>query len=189
MGTQKFFSCILDDFQDYIYEGFGSLLNKSRSANVGVIFSHQALGDLDKVSDAFRNVVLTNTNLKIVMRMNDPDTCEHFAKTFGTKTTTKVTDKTKDSEKTGDGTAREVEQYIFHPNVFKNLPTGVGVVSIPHRDGIKLLKIKFAMLKKLRPVPLPQIEKKPKPLTFPPTGTVSNADRREPIVLTEPQSK
>jgi len=91
MTSPKFFSCILDDFQDYIYEGFGTILNKSRSANVGVVFCHQSLGDLDKVSEAFRNVVLTNTNIKIVMRMNDPETCDHFASTFGTKTTTKIT--------------------------------------------------------------------------------------------------
>lgn len=166
MEKARFFSCILDDFQDYIYEGFGSLLNKSRSANVGVVFSHQALGDLDKVSEAFRNVVLTNTNIKVVMRMNDPETCDHFAKTFGTKTTTKVTHKTKDGDSTGDGTIRDVEEFNFHPNIFKKLGTGFGIVSIPHRDGVKNIKIKFAMRKNLEPVRLPMIEKIPKPIKF-----------------------
>lgn len=166
MGQMKFFSCILDDFQDYIYEGFGSLLNKSRSANVGVVFSHQALGDLDKVSEAFRNVVLTNTNIKVVMRMNDPETCDHFANTFGTKTTTKVTEKTKDGGATGDGTVREVEQYNHHPNVFKKLGTGLGIVSVPHRDGVKNISVKFSMRKNLAIAKLPMIEKKPKPIAF-----------------------
>lgn len=166
MEKAKFFSCILDDFQDYIYEGFGTLLNKSRSANIGVVFSHQALGDLDKVSEAFRNVVLTNTNIKVVMRMNDPETCDHFAKTFGTKTTTKVTHKTKDGDSTGDGTIRDVEEFNFHPNLFKGLGTGYGVISIPHRDGIKNLKIKFAMRKTLDHVKLPVIEKIPKIIKF-----------------------
>lgn len=166
MKKAKFFSCILDDFQDYIYEGFGSLLNKSRSANVGVIFSHQALGDLDKVSEAFRNIVLTNTNIKVVMRMNDPETCDHFAKTFGTKTTTKVTHKTKDGDSTGDGTIRDVEEFNFHPNIFKKLGTGFGVVSIPHRNGVKNIKIKFAMRKDLEPEMLPKIEKIPKAIQF-----------------------
>ena len=69
----RFFGCYLDDFQDYIYEGFAALLNKSRSANVGVVFSHQALGDLKKISDSFANVVSTNTNIKVVMSSNDPD--------------------------------------------------------------------------------------------------------------------
>lgn len=164
----RFFSCLLDDFQDYIYEGFGSLLNKSRSANVGVVFSHQALGDLDKVSEAFKNVVLTNTNVKVVMRMNDPDTCDHFAKTFGTNTSFKVTEKTKDSSRTGDGTIREVEKYNFHPNVFKKLGTGMGIVSIPHRDGVKNIRIKFAMRENLPPTRLPVIDKTPLARQFPP---------------------
>lgn len=166
MKKAKFFSCILDDFQDYIYEGFGSLLNKSRSANIGVVFSHQALGDLDKVSEAFRNIVLTNTNIKVVMRMNDPETCDHFAKTFGTKTTTKVTHKTKDGDSTGDGTIRDVEEFNFHPNIFKKLGTGFGVVSIPHRGGVKNIKIKFTMRRDLEPVTLPKIEKIPKAIKF-----------------------
>lgn len=164
--TGKFFSCILDDFQDYIYEGFGSLLNKSRSANVGVVFSHQALGDLDKVSEAFKNVVLTNTNIKVIMRMNDPDTCDHFAKTFGTKTTTKITQKTKDSSTTGDGTIREVEQFNFHPNEFKNLGTGLGVVSLPHRDGVKNLKIKFSMRPDINTYELKKVRKKSIEVSF-----------------------
>lgn len=179
MEKARFFSCILDDFQDYIYEGFGSLLNKSRSANVGVVFSHQALGDLDKVSEAFRNVVLTNTNIKVVMRMNDPETCDHFAKTFGTKTTTKVTHKTKDGDSTGDGTIRDVEEFNFHPNIFKKLGTGIGVVSIPHRDGVKNIKIKFAMRKNLEPVRLPMIEKIPKPIKFMEKKAASPAQQSE----------
>lgn len=166
MEKPPFFSVILDDFQDYIYEGFGALLNKSRSANVGVVFSHQALGDLDKVSNAFRNIVLTNTNIKIIMRMNDPETCDHFAKTFGTKTITKVTQKTKDGGVTGDGSVRDVEQFNFHPNVFKKLGTGCGVMSIPHRDGVKTIRVKFSMHESLPVYDLPLIKKCPRPVAF-----------------------
>lgn len=181
MNKRKFFSCILDDFQDYIYEGFASLLNKSRSANVAVVFSHQALGDLDKVSESFRNQVLTNTNVKIVMRMNDPDTCEHFAKTFGTTTTLKVTEKTKDGESTGDGSTREVEQYNFHPNVFKKLGTGVGVVGIPHHEGFKQIKVKFEMRENLPVVKLPDLEKKIRPRQFPPTHSQAPVQNEKSI--------
>lgn len=186
MQQHKFFSCILDDFQDYIYEGFASLLNKSRSANVGVVFSHQSLGDLDKVSESFRNVVLTNTNVQIILRLNDPDTCEYFAKTLGTKTVTKVTEQTDDEKKTGAGTMREVEQYLFHPNVFKNLPSGYAIVSIPHRDGVKRMKVHLAPRPELPISPLPRIKKVPKPVTPP---TVEADDKCQKIlgpVLTPP---
>jgi type IV secretory pathway TraG/TraD family ATPase VirD4 len=162
-GDLRFFSCYLDDFQDYIYRGFGSLLNKSRSANVGIVFSHQALGDLDKVSEDFRNVVLTNTNIKIVMRNNDPETCEYFAKSFGTERSEKKTERRKASPlgetRTGDGSVREVEQYVYHPNEIRRLGTGEAVVAIPHPRGVKMAKIKFARRPDLPAIPLPTIPK------------------------------
>lgn len=162
-----FFSCYLDDFQDYIYEGFGALLNKSRSANVGVVFSHQSLGDLDKVSPAFRSVVLTNTNVKCVMRNNDPDTCEYFSKSFGTETTEKVTERQTaglmGESRTGDGSVREVEQFRFHPNQIRGLGTGEGIVTFPHFKGVKVAKLRFARREDIDPVRLPVVAKPPIP--------------------------
>ncbi len=159
----RFFSCFLDDFQDYIYQGFGALLNKSRSANVGIAFSHQALGDIDKVGPEFRNVVTSNTNVKVVMRTLDPDTCDHFAKTFGTKSSEKMTKRRQrnalGSHDTGEGSVREVEEYRYHPNVIKNLCRGEGVVSIPHPKGVKTLKISFLKREDLPRRSLPEVQK------------------------------
>ncbi len=162
-GKHRFFSCFLDDFQDFIHEGFGALINKARSANVGVVFSHQSLGDLDKVSPAFRNVVSTNTNIKVVMRTTDPETCDHFAKTFGTVSTEKKTKRKRHTalgdQDTGEGSVREVEEYRYHPNVIKNLPLGAGVVSIPHPKGIKVVKVSFEKREDLPSQDLPDIRK------------------------------
>ena len=159
----KLFSVYLDDFQDYIYEGFGSLLNKSRSANIAMVFSHQSLGDLEKVSPAFRDVVLSNTNIKVIMRINDPATCEYFAKSFGTKKAFKNTERVDTdflgSKKTGQGSLREAEEFNFHPNTFKQLPVGVGVVSIPERYGVTQYKLSLPMTKNLEPIFMPDIDK------------------------------
>jgi type IV secretory pathway TraG/TraD family ATPase VirD4 len=161
--TPGFFSCYLDDFQDYIYPGFVALLNKSRSANIGIVFSHQALGDLDKVSPAFRNIVLTNTNVKVVMRNNDPETCEYFAKSFGTKTTEKATERRQKHSlgetRTGEGSVREVEEFIFHPNTIRQLGTGEAIVSIPHPKGVKMVRLKASKKPDLPPVAIPRVEK------------------------------
>ena len=163
--SKKFFSCFLDDFQDYIYPGFGALLNKSRSANIGVVFSHQSLGDLSKVSPDFRDVVLTNTNIKVVMRSNDPQACEYFAKSFGTAAAEKATERQIKSifghTRTGEGSVRDVEEFKVNPNVIRSLETGQGIVTIPHRKGVKILKIIFSMRKDLDPVPLPRVIKDP----------------------------
>ena len=162
-GKKAFFSCFLDDFQDYIYEGFGALLNKSRSANIGVVFSHQALGDLEKVSPEFANVVLTNTNIKCIMRSNDPKSAEFFSKSFGTKKSEKLTERQSTNalgaSRTGDGSVREVDEFIIHPNEIKDQPLGHGIVSIPHERGVKVLKLAFKMRKDLPKVRLPLVLK------------------------------
>ncbi len=176
-----FFSCYLDDFQDYIYPGFAALLNKSRSANIGVVFSHQALGDLDKVSPAFRNIVLTNTNVKVVMRTNDPETSEYFAKSFGTRTVEKTTEqKVKGAlgeTRTGNGSLREVEEFIFHPNVIRNLGTGEAVVAIPHPKGTKVVRVKADKKPDLTAVSLPQIEKQISEIPVPTKPTTLGSQR------------
>ncbi len=160
------FSVYLDDFQDYIYSGFGSLLNKSRSANIALIFSHQSIGDLEKVSSSFSDVVLTNTNLKVVMRLNDPKTCDYFAKSFGTESSFKITEQTDrkllEQTKTGRGSIRKVEEYIFHPNIFKKIPVGHGVICVPEKEGVSHFNLSFPYLKNLRKRRLKVIEKKQK---------------------------
>lgn len=168
----RFFSVFLDDFQDYIYEGFGALLNKSRSANVSVVFSHQALGDLEKVSPAFRNVVLTNTNVKCVMRTSDPETAEYFAKVFGTKAVERTTDRVRSGGlgrvHTGDQSLRVVEEFRFHPNDIKGLGLGQGIVSIPHPRGTKVMKVNFVRREDLHAVEIPRVEKPEYVLPEPP---------------------
>ena len=162
----KFFSVYLDDFTEYLYPGFVSLLNKSRSANVGVVFAHQALGDIKALGDDVATSILTNSNLKIIMRGNDPDSAEYFAKVIGTKESVKMTESAEQGmwghNKTGQGSLREVEEFIVHPNVIKrNLGVGEALVIIPHPMGTKTVKIKFEMLPKLPSVKMPKPLEKP----------------------------
>ena len=146
--SPKFFSVFLDDFTEYLYPGFVSILNKSRSANVGIVFAHQALGDIKTLGDAIANSILTNANLKVFMRGNDPDSTEYFSKVIGTAKTVKYTERTKTGffakEETGDSSAREVEEFIVHPNKFKKeLGVGEAMMVIPHPAGSKTVHIKF----------------------------------------------
>ena len=157
---KKFFSVFLDDFSEYLYEGFISILNKSRSANVGIVFAHQALGDITVLGDAVANSILTNANLKVFMRGNDPDSAEYFSKVIGTLSSTKYTERQKKGvlgvDKSGDVSAREVEEFTVHPNTFKQ-PLGVGeaIMIVPHERGSKTVKIKFNKLDDLPAEVLP----------------------------------
>jgi hypothetical protein len=155
----KFFSVFLDDFSEYLYPGFVSVLNKSRSANVGVVFAHQALGDIKTMGDAIANSILTNANIKVFMRGNDPYSAEYFSKVIGTVKAIKYTERRKKGfwkeEATGDTSAREVDEFIVHPNRFKReLGVGEAVMIIPHEAGSRAINIKFRKYEDLPPTPL-----------------------------------
>lgn len=163
-GSREFFSVYLDDFTEYLNEGFVSLLNKSRSANVQIVFAHQALGDLAVLGDEIRNSILTNANLKVFMRTNEPESAEYFSKVIGTSETMKLTERQKTgllgTAKTGDGSVRAVEEFKFHPNIFKqDLGVGQAVVVIPHGRGSLATRVQFAKLPDLEAQIIPTIDK------------------------------
>jgi type IV secretory pathway TraG/TraD family ATPase VirD4 len=168
----KFFSVFLDDFSEYLYPGFVTILNKSRSANVGVVFAHQALGDIKALGDATANSILTNANLKVFMRGNDPESAEYFSSVIGTVKAFKSTERAKKgllkTETTGDQSLREVDEFIVHPNKFKKeLGVGEGVMIVPHEKGSKTIHVKFKKWDDLPAVPMTPAEKIiAKPLTL-----------------------
>ena len=146
----KFYSLFLDDFTEYLYPGFVSILNKSRSANIGVVFAHQALGDIQCLGESVANSILTNSNLKIFMRGNDPESAEYFSKLIGTQKAFKLTERRKKTffqEKyTGDQSSREVDEFIVHPNKFKKeLGTGEAIMVAPVFSGSQTVELAFKM--------------------------------------------
>lgn len=160
-SNKSFFTAYLDDFTEYLSPNFVTLLNKSRSANVAVVFAHQALGDLSSLGEGVKNTILTNSNLKIFMRTNDPDSANYFSNLIGTVASHQITERQTTgmmgATKTGDGSVRETEEYKFHPNVFKQeLGLGEGVVVLPHSGGSYPVRIKF---KKTLDIDAPMIPK------------------------------
>lgn len=138
---KKFASVFLDEFSEFAYEGFVSILNKARSAKVALHLSHQSMSDLSKVSPDFAKSVITNTNIKCILGLNDPDTADFFARHLGTRTEEKLTEQVDDEgfmkghRSTGRGSLREVESYKVHPNKLKELTNGKGVLHVPTSRG------------------------------------------------------
>lgn len=166
-GNEKhlFMGVYLDDFSEYLTKTFVSVLNKSRSANVGVTFAHQAVGDLEGLGLEVKNQIQTNTNLKVFMRTNEPESAEYFSKTIGTKLSEKVTKRQRQGllgkEVTGEGSLREAEEFIYHPNVFKReLGLGEAIMILTHERGAKPVKIKFGIRDNLEVVKIPPFYKK-----------------------------
>lgn len=194
-GSKDFFSVYLDDFTEYLTESFVSLLNKSRSANVAIVFAHQALGDLAVLGDGVMNTILTNANLKVFMRTNEPESAEYFSSVIGTAEGLKVTERQKKgvlgSERTGDGSVRDVEEFKYHPNLFKQrLGVGEAVVVLPHAEGSLPVRLKFRKLPDLEPCQIPLIAK-PAPRGVA-SAAAQNADMSDGIdhlIRSKPKNK
>lgn len=178
--SKEFFSVYLDDFSEYLTESFVTLLNKSRSANVAIVFAHQALGDLAVLGDGIKNAILTNTNLKVFMRTNEPESAEYFSSVIGTAESLKVTERQKRgvllTQRTGEGSVRDVEEFKFHPNIFKqHMGVGEAVVVLPHAKGNLPVRMKFRRSPDLDPFLIPPVTK-PEPKGLIPPG--SSAEKR-----------
>jgi type IV secretory pathway TraG/TraD family ATPase VirD4 len=149
LKDKEFVSIFLDEFSEFAYEGFVSILNKARSAKVALHLSHQSMGDLTKVSPHFANAVTTNTNVKCILGLNDPETADFFARHLGTYTQEKFTEQAEDAglflgwQNTGRGSKREVESYKVHPNILKELMSGQGVLHLPTNKGNITEVVKF----------------------------------------------
>ena len=91
------------------------------------------------------------------MRINDPDSADFFARSFGTKINQKITQRVSNAkdvdsaEIVGIGSLRESHQFRASPDLFKNLPTGMGSVLISHgfetKEGASaVFRVKFPRL-------------------------------------------
>ena len=152
-----------DEFASFACVEFADLISKARSAGFALHFSHQSIGDVIEISPGFLNRITDNAATKIVLRINDPDSAEFFARCFGTKQVQKTTQRitnAKDiesAEVVGEGTTRDAHQFRASPDLFKTLPTGVGVVLIAHgretpHGGSSVFKIRFPRLERLATV-------------------------------------
>ncbi len=126
---------IIDEFSSFTNEQFIDCLNKGRSAKFHILLAFQELADLQKAGTHYLGQVLGNTNLKIIMRQELPQSAETFAKLIGTKTTVKETMQAGDEGLlTGSGSKRSVEEFIESPNRIKQLRQGEAVVVWKHPD-------------------------------------------------------
>jgi len=148
-ASSRFTPVYLDEFSSFVYPGFANILNKARSSNVALHLSHQSLGDLSQVSPDFAKIINTNTNIKCVLGLNDPETADWMARHLGTKPQEKLTEQAEkkgfwsDKNKTGRMSVREVEAYKIHPNLLKNFMNGRGVIHMPTPRGNLTEEIQF----------------------------------------------
>lgn len=85
------YMCILDEYGYYAVKGFAVVPAQARSLGFSVIFAGQDLPAFQKASKEEAASIGANTNIKICMKLEDPqETWEFFQKTAGESYVTKV---------------------------------------------------------------------------------------------------
>jgi len=85
------YMCILDEYGYYAVKGFAVVPAQARSLGFSVIFAGQDLPAFEKASKEEAASIGANTNIKICMKLEDPQaTWEFFSKTAGESYVTKV---------------------------------------------------------------------------------------------------
>jgi hypothetical protein len=127
---KKPLAVFIDEFQAFGTRGFINALARGRSSGFWITIAHQSLGDLKAVDEAYLQQVFENTNTKIFLKVNDPETAQMFSDSVGTvkavETTSQVLIQGEDP-KNIMGSKKIVYEYIIHPSELKNLNTGQAV--------------------------------------------------------------
>lgn len=146
-SQRKTFPVFIDEFGSFAAESFIEFLNKARSAKVPITVLHQSMGDIEAVSTNFGRQLFENTNVKIVLRIDDPETIERYSRMAGTRTNVKYTYQTEDNflgrMRSGGASMREVQEFNIDPNEFRHLEVGEGIVIIKSSRRIHRVRLDF----------------------------------------------
>jgi type IV secretory pathway TraG/TraD family ATPase VirD4 len=139
---QRPLAVTIDEYQAFGTEGFIDTLTRGRSSGLWVTLAHQSLGDLKAIGPQHRQQVADSTNIKLSLRVNEPETAESFSKALGTHKTVQTTKHVAlegEAPATLMGYQRISEEYIIHPSEVKNLADGRAVFKSPGRHGRLIL--------------------------------------------------
>ncbi len=132
-GKRHFFPVFVDDASSFLDLNFIDFLNKARAAGFAITLLHQSLGDLIIRRDtSFQQQVIENTNIKIILRQDDPVSVEKLTKIGGTQKTLISTYQTEDKflgqGLTGVGSIRAGQEFRIDPDQIRALKRGEAMV-------------------------------------------------------------
>ncbi|MDP2629296.1 MAG: TraM recognition domain-containing protein [Candidatus Harrisonbacteria bacterium] len=127
--NRHFFPVFIDDASSFLELNFIDFLNKCRASGYAVTMLHQSLGDLVyRGMPNFQQQVIENTNIKIILRQDDPFSVEKFVKIAGTRRTMISTYQTEEQilgkGLTGAGSVREGQTFRIEPDLIRGLKRG-----------------------------------------------------------------
>ena len=137
MQKQRSVCVFLDELKYHLSKPAMEIFGAARDKGLHALIAHQSLADLRDVpadldADAVVGSVIENTALKIIYKLQDPDTAEWLARRSGTKLvdeeTRRIGRNVAQAEILDDDrTIRQAETYFVDTNMLMNLPKRVAV--------------------------------------------------------------
>jgi type IV secretory pathway TraG/TraD family ATPase VirD4 len=143
-------SVVFDELSSTIHEGFIDLQNKCRQAGIEISYATQGPSDIDRISPTLTAQIFENTNNLFVFNQIVPAHTEFFARTFGTVQKEKKTHVIEDNQRQSMGTVREVEEFLVHGNILRNLRVGQCVLFQRIPKKVDLINVRFFQVENRR---------------------------------------
>lgn len=120
----------LDEFGTFANMHVVDFVNKSRGAGFHILISTQELIDLDLAVPGLSDLILGNTNVKIIHRQDVPKSAELLASAIGTFDDVTLTHRLAHGEGSGMGTLTSERAFLVHPDQIKRLAIGQAYISV-----------------------------------------------------------
>ena len=108
-----------------------------------ITYATQGPADIDRINPTLTAQIFENTNNLFIFNQIVPNHTEFFARMFGTVSTEKKTYVTDKDHKQDKGSVREVEEFLVHSNILRNLKVGQCVFLQREPKRIDLLNVRY----------------------------------------------
>lgn len=144
---------VLDEFKYHLSRTALEALGAARDKGLSIVMMHQSLGDLrdcpsDLKPESVVDAVFENATLKVVYRVQSPETAEFFARKSGkilVDVETRQVDKTLGlAQKVKERRISQEQSYLYDENEILYLPKGVGIVfgqGLPQKVSIAPIQV------------------------------------------------
>lgn len=117
-----------DEFGAVATPRFLELQNKGRGAGMQLFMAMQSPNDIKLIDENLTGLIIENAANVIIFKQRFDDTANMLAKTLGTVIGKKQTYQTEDGSLGNRGSQRDVNEFICHPDLIKNLKRGQCIV-------------------------------------------------------------
>lgn len=180
---------LIDEFSALGGSQLGTLYDRSRSYGFGIGLSFQHLKTLEVIGEDFKTSVIKNSNIKVLFRQDED--AETYAGIMGTRISFKETQQTLEDVDllgsqmiaSGQGSIREVNEFIISPDTLRGLRDGQACFLVASETFGAERRINVVTLRNTDPEPAAL----PAPLSSKAKATPAPAPVPTPAVAPEPE--